>query len=111
MLTSDDLATASGPAMADFALRTTPHSIVTLQSDPEGVTLGWSDGRNTRLHVLWLRDNCACPDCRHPLALERTYIFIDHASPALISAALDRNGDLEVRFQQGAGTHVSLFLR
>jgi gamma-butyrobetaine dioxygenase len=109
MLASEDPAATLGPAMADFATHTTPHSIVSFQYDPKGVTLGWSDGRNSRFHVLWLRDNCACRECRHPLALERTYIFIDHAPPVLNSARLDSSGELEVRFQQGPESHVSRF--
>jgi gamma-butyrobetaine hydroxylase len=97
--------------MADLASHTTHHSIVSLQHDSKGVTLGWSDGRSSRFHVLWLRDNCACPECRHPQALERTYIFIDHAPPVLTSAKLDGSGNLEVRFQQGVETHLSRFQR
>lgn len=96
--------------MADFAPNTTPHSIASLQHDPTGVTLDWSDGRRSRFHVLWLRDNCACRECRHPLALERTYIFIDHAPPVLTSAKVDSGGELEVRFQQGRESHVSRYL-
>lgn len=110
MLASDDPAVTSTPAMADLALYTTPHSIVSLEYDQKGVTLGWSDGHRSRFHVLWLRDNCACRQCRHPLALERTYIFIDHAPPQLICARLDSSGDLEIRFQQGEESHLSLFL-
>jgi gamma-butyrobetaine dioxygenase len=110
MLASDDPALSPGPAMADFAPHTTPHSIVSLQYDPTGVTLDWSDGRRSRFHVLWLRDNCACRECRHPLALERTYIFIDHAPPVLTSAKVDSGGELEVRFQQGTESHVSRYL-
>ena len=110
MLASDDPAVTSAPAMADFALHPTPHSIVSLKYDPAGVALEWSDGRSCRFHTLWLRDNCACRECRHPLALERTYIFIDHAPPAVTFARLNSGGDLEVRFQQGTETHTSLFL-
>jgi gamma-butyrobetaine dioxygenase len=109
MLASDDPALNSGPAMADLAPHTTPHSIVSLHYDPDGVTLGWSDARSSRFHVLWLRDNCACRECRHPQALERTYIFVDHAPPVLMSAKLDSSGDVEVRFQQGTESHVSRF--
>jgi alpha-ketoglutarate-dependent taurine dioxygenase len=109
MLASDDPALNSALAMADLASHATPHSIVSLQHDSKGVTLGWSDARSSRFHVLWLRDNCACSECRHPQALERTYIFIDHAPPVLTSARLDSSGDLEVRFQQGTECHVSRF--
>jgi len=109
MLASDGLTLHPGPAMADLAPHPTLHSIVSLQYDSKGITLGWSDAHSSRFHVLWLRDNCACAQCRHPQALERTYIFIDHAPPVLISAKLDSGGDLEARFQQGTETHVSRF--
>jgi len=111
MLASDDPTLNSAPVMADLAAHTTPHSIVSVQYDPKGVTLGWSDGRSSRFHVLWLRDNCACRECRHPQALERTYMFIDHAPPVVICAKLDSRGALEVRFQQGTESHVSRFLQ
>src|SRR5437868_72759 len=110
MLASDDPALSLGAPMADLASHTTPHSIVSLQYDSAGVTLVWSDGRRSRFHVLWLRDNCACRECRHPLALERTYIFVDHAPPILTSAKIDIGGELEVRFQQGTESHVSRYL-
>src|SRR5581483_1633755 len=96
---------------ADLAPHTTAHSIVSVRYDFKGVRLEWSDGRVSVFHVLWLRDNCACRECRHPQALERTYIFIDHAAPVVIDAKVDDSGDLEVRFQQGTSSHVSSFLR
>jgi gamma-butyrobetaine dioxygenase len=97
--------------MADLAHQTTSHSIRSVRFDPEGVTLEWSDGLSSRFHVLWLRDNCACRECRHPVALERTYIFIDHVPPDLVVARLDSNADLEVTFRQGAERHVSRYPR
>lgn len=37
------------------------------------VTVTWTDGsRPSEFHHLWLRDNCACPACRHPDTWERT---------------------------------------
>lgn len=96
--------------MADLAPHTTLHSIVSVEYDSKGVTFGWSDGHHSRFHVLWLRDNCACRECRHPLALERTYNFIDHAPPVLTSAEVVSSGELEVQFQQGEESHVSRFL-
>jgi len=96
-------------AMADLAAYGSQQTIVSLGHDAKGVTLNWSDGHTSRFHVLWLRDNCACPECRHPQALERTYMFIDHASPVLTDAKLNSSGDVEVRVQQGMETHVSRF--
>ena len=31
----------------------------------------WGDGTAATFHHLWLRDNCACRQCRHPDTLER----------------------------------------
>jgi gamma-butyrobetaine dioxygenase len=107
-------ATQQSPAhsevsMSDLAPLLTAHTIVRLEQDPQGLTLHWDDGRQDRLHALWLRDNCACPQCRHPQALERTFMFIDHPLPALVSALLGTEGALEVSFQAGGEAHVSKF--
>jgi gamma-butyrobetaine dioxygenase len=96
-------------SMSDLAPLETAHVILRLEHDPQGLTLHWDDGRRSRLHALWLRDNCACPQCRHPQALERTFMFIDHSTPAIASAQLDQGGVLQVRFLSGDETHVSRF--
>lgn len=38
--------------------------------DSECVTVTWGDGRSSRFHHIWLRDNC--PSARHPVVGERT---------------------------------------
>ncbi len=35
------------------------------------VTVVWDDGTAGEFHFVWLRDNCPCPECRHPEAWER----------------------------------------
>ena len=96
-------------SMSDLAPLETAHVILRLEHDPQGLTLHWDDGRRSRLHALWLRDNCACPQCRHPQALERTFMFIDHSTPAIASALLEQGGVLQVGFLSGDETHVSRF--
>ena len=39
--------------------------------DDRTVTIEWNDGTSSRFHFIWLRDNCACPECRHPEAWQR----------------------------------------
>lgn len=34
--------------------------------DSEVLGIVWPDEHRSTFHALWLRDNCACPDCRHP---------------------------------------------
>ncbi|TLZ05448.1 MAG: DUF971 domain-containing protein, partial [Gammaproteobacteria bacterium] len=55
--------------MADLAPMQTARTIIALEHDAQGVSLRWDDGLRSRFHVLWLRDNCPCPQCRHPQAL------------------------------------------
>ena len=35
------------------------------------LTLKWADGTSSDFHYIWLRDNCACAECKHPDAWER----------------------------------------
>lgn len=102
---------APAPPNADFAPYATAHRIATARHDSDRLTLEWSDGQRSRFDALWLRENCACPQCRHPQALERTYAFVDHPSPALESCRVDDRGDLEICFRQDADRHQAHFTR
>jgi gamma-butyrobetaine hydroxylase len=97
--------------MADLARLETAREFAGIEFDTEGVTLRWDDGKVDRLQALWLRDNCACPQCRHPQALERTFMFIDHAPPSITSAFQRADGVLEIYFQEDAETHVARFTK
>ena len=97
--------------MADLAPMQTARSIVSLAHDPTGVTVGWDDGVQSRCDALWLRDNCACAQCRHPQALERTHVFIDHARPEVTAVVLGSDQTLEVRFRAGDVAHTSRYTR
>ena len=99
------------PSMADLAPMQTAHAIARVEHDGRGVTLTWSDGRRSHFPALWLRDNCACPTCRHPQALERTYMFIDHGRPQIVAAKVGAEGALEVDFRAGDSTHASVYTK
>ena len=44
-----------------------------LTTGASAVTVAWADGSApSDFHHLWLRDNCACAECRHPDTWERT---------------------------------------
>ena len=47
------------------------HATSTTHADR--LTVTWSDGSTAEYHHAWLRDNCLCPECRHPDAWERLY--------------------------------------
>ncbi len=46
--------------------------IAGLEHKPDRLAVTWDDGAVNEYHFVWLRDNCACPECRHPEAWERT---------------------------------------
>ena len=46
------------------------------------VTLSWSDGAQAHFPLMWLRDNCACAACRHPVTRERLYVPLSPATAA-----------------------------
>lgn len=95
--------------MADLAPAPATPGLSAVAQDAQALTLHWDDGRVSRFDALWLRDNCACPACRHPQAMERLYMFIDHAPPRITQLARPTAEVLEVHFSQGAEQHVSRF--
>jgi gamma-butyrobetaine dioxygenase len=104
-------ATATEPSMADLAGLRTDRTPTAVSWDSSHLTLNWDDGRHTTFAALWLRDNCACPKCRHPQALERTFMFIDHAEPSITQATLLPGHVLEVQFSAGGESHVSQYAK
>lgn len=71
------------------------------------VEVGWSDGRPSRFHHLWLRDNCPCLDCVSEVTREQTFEILAVPPDLRPSGAeASRVGDLSVRWPDG---HVSVF--
>jgi gamma-butyrobetaine dioxygenase len=61
------------------------------------VEVSWADGASARFHHVWLRDNCACTLCVHPITKEQTFELV--AAPAVNPAravAVTADGALEV---------------
>ena len=73
--------------------------------------IGWDDGHESRFHAIWLRDNCQCPDCRHPSGqrlLDTRRIPTDLA----LASARAENGAVAATFADGhAGTWDASWLR
>src|SRR4051794_41972820 len=79
--------------MLDHAVYPTPHRLTAARMTDNLVQLHWSDGRISRFHAVWLRDNCPCPICRHPHALERRVLFLHHPEPPRgVGAEIDGGG-------------------
>ncbi len=102
-----------GPSvpMGDHYPYMTPHRILSTgidSHDPQVVGLRWSDGQESIVHSLMLRDRCCCLSCRHEKSLERTLDQI--AYPIDIApddAIILPNGDLRIVWNVDG--HVSVF--
>ncbi len=71
------------------------------------VSLTWAGGATSTFHHLWLRDNCACPACRHQSIPERlvdTLSIPDDIAPATTDISVD--GDLVVVWPDDAPLDV-----
>ena len=61
------------------------------------VRVTWNDGRTAVFHFLWLRDNCHCPQCRHPETLERSFDLLSVSEDLHTrSVAVAKNGALKI---------------
>lgn len=68
------------------------------------ITLRWEDGSQGHFPLIWLRDHCACSECRHPLTRERLFIPLkDIGSPPRVAVI---EGGLRVDWADG---HISQF--
>ena len=95
--------------MLDLAAYQTQHSMKSIDFNAKQLNMLWDDGRESIFHAIWLRDNCACAKCKHPKALERTYMFFDHAPPAIKAIQVVEGQGVSVDFTQGAEQHTSHF--
>lgn len=100
--------TSDGPVvdMGEFGRYAGPHRLHAAAVRGERVRVTWEDGAQADFHRLWLRDNCACADCRHPQTRERTVKLVDIAEPGRPDAQVDGEGALLCGWADG---HVSRF--
>ncbi|OQR82065.1 gamma-butyrobetaine dioxygenase [Thraustotheca clavata] len=80
--------TAPLPSHVQDKLSTIP-TLEYIQPAEETLKLSWSDGIQSSFHYVWLRDNCNCSKCRHPIAEERMHdtLSIDlDISPTQVTA-------------------------
>ena len=70
--------------------------------------MAWDDGGITEFHPLWLRSECACPECRSRVTLERTF---DHfrLPLGLTPTAVEATAEGALRLVWPPDGHVSLF--
>ncbi len=94
--------------LAEFAQVPVRHGISRVSPGDGAARVDWDDGHVSAFHWVWLRDNCGCPDCTHPVTLERMVDILswpEDIHPESLSLAGD--GALEIVWSDGG--HVSRF--
>jgi gamma-butyrobetaine dioxygenase len=84
-------------ATPDFDTYPPGPALSTARNAERWVEVGWGDGRSARFHHVWLRDNCACPECVHEVTKEQMFELV--SSPAenpAADVAVSAEGDLDV---------------
>lgn len=80
--------------------------IATVVTHEDRLSVTWDDGSTCDYHYTWLRDNCTCPECRHPDAWERLYDTA--AMPANpVPTSVSANGALQLTWPDGHLTTMS----
>ena len=98
--------------MGELAPYADPTPLRHAAADAHSVTLTWADGYSASFHHIWLRDHCACPECRHPQTRERLVRVIDlPAELPAPAAAVDAEGALRLDWpaMPGFAPHASRF--
>jgi gamma-butyrobetaine dioxygenase len=75
-------------------------TVESLQVDGSRLRIDWADGHRSVFHALWLRDNCPCPECRHPSG-QRLLDTRSIPDGIAVTAARAENGEIETTFADG----------
>ncbi len=91
----------------DFATYLRDYAVVNVAKEARWVDVEWSDGRHTRFHHLWLRDNCPCEDCVAEITREQTFeILTVPGDLAPSTVERNRSGDVVIEWPD---RHRSVF--
>jgi gamma-butyrobetaine dioxygenase len=94
--------------MADPVPYASERRIVGAADHGGAIRVAWDDGEVVDFHPLWLRSECACPECRSRVTLERTFDHFRlplHLAPVRVEVT----GEGALRLVWSHGGHVSLF--
>jgi gamma-butyrobetaine dioxygenase len=92
--------------VSDWRAFSTPHALERAEPQGDHVALTWSDGRRTRHHRFWLRDNCSCSQCFLALTREQLYEIVDAPDDLAVAQAERQAGALRVVWSDG---HASVY--
>jgi len=57
-----------------------------------------------RFHYIWLRDNCLCPNCRHPTSFQKLYEISSTSPPEPLSVE-EKDGELRIIWNEDPPHH------
>jgi gamma-butyrobetaine hydroxylase len=81
--------------------------IVLAEPEKGGMAATWSDGTTSFWPAIWLRDQCACPQCRHPSG-QRLFEIVDlPEQPQIERIAMQSDGSVRVAWRDEG--HVSTY--
>ena len=81
--------------------------IVLAEPEKGGLAATWSDGTTSFWPAIWLRDQCACPQCRHPSG-QRLFEIVDlPEQPQIERIAMQGDGSVRVTWKEEE--HVSTY--
>jgi gamma-butyrobetaine dioxygenase len=86
--------------------------IVLAEPENGGVAATWSDGTTSFWPAIWLRDQCPCPQCRHPSG-QRLFEIVDlPEQPQIERIAMQTDGNVRVTWtgEEHVSTYVAAFL-
>jgi gamma-butyrobetaine dioxygenase len=81
--------------------------IVLAEPEKGGLAATWSDGTTSFWPAIWLRDQCACPVCRHPSGQRLFEIGDLPERPEIERVAMQADGSVRVSWRQEG--HVSIY--
>ncbi|QEA38897.1 DUF971 domain-containing protein [Pistricoccus aurantiacus] len=90
--------------MGDFTRHDEAPGLVDATAGDHRIALTWADRRQAEFPLIWLRDHCPCPACRHPLTHERLHVPLEE--PDEIAALHLEAGNLGLAWADG---HISRF--
>ncbi|RKZ51330.1 MAG: hypothetical protein DRR16_05475 [Candidatus Parabeggiatoa sp. nov. 3] len=97
--------------MQENTLMTTPtnslETVTNIALEERTLAINWADGHLSLFHYIWLRDNCPCPECRHPNGqkLLETISIPSDICPSSIQAIED--GQIKIVWADGHVSHFS----
>jgi DUF971 family protein len=74
-------------------------SIQNVAQQQRQLVLSWSDGRQSKFHHIWLRDNCACSECGDRSGGHR-YLELSSIDPDITpdEVSVDDSGSLQIKW-------------